>query len=100
MAEKLGIRELRVLGASQNVSDMATFALKELLRINGVDSTEIELLVEVTQTGDYSIPHTSSLVQHKGGLETDTYVFDISLGCSGYALALDTASVLMERNRM
>ena len=49
------------------------------------------MLLFMSQTGDYRIPATSTILQHKLGLSKNTACIDLSLGCSGYVYALSTA---------
>ncbi len=95
--KKLGISERRVLGENQAVSDIGADAVDRLLKESGTDASDIQLLIVVTQTGDYSLPHTSAIIQAKTGVSESAFVFDISLGCSGYVAALDVAVATMER---
>lgn len=56
---------------------------------------EIDILVFVSQTGDYIYPATSCILQHKLGLSTDCFVIDITIGCHGWVYGLATISSLL-----
>lgn len=94
---KLGITERRVLSEGESLSDLCAEAIEGLLKETEYSPSDIELLVVVTQTGDYSIPHTSAIVQAKTGISETAMVFDISLGCSGFVAGLDVAAGTMEK---
>lgn len=94
---KLGILSRHELSNSAQVSDMATAAVQALLTDTQIDADDVQFLALVTQTGDFSLPHTSAIVQEKAGLPETAFVFDISLGCSGFVMGLDIAIGAMER---
>jgi 3-oxoacyl-[acyl-carrier-protein] synthase-3 len=79
-----GIRERRIASLDQCSSDLCHAAAGRLLELTGWAAHEVDLLVLITQTGDYPIPATSILLQHRLGLPTKTICFDVNLGCSSY----------------
>lgn len=95
---KLGILSRHEIADHQNVSDMASEALKKVLLAGGISPRDLEVLVLVTQTPDQAIPHTSALVQAICGVSDTCLVFDVSLGCSGYVIGLDLIHAVMERH--
>ena len=60
---KLGIKERRALSPQSSLSEMASEPIKKLFRETSVHPDEVELLILVTQTGDFSIPHSSAVIQ-------------------------------------
>ena len=50
----------------------------------------------VTQTPDYTLPGSSSVLHKEMKLNTDCATFDISLGCSGYPYGLWVASMMVQ----
>ena len=95
--EKLGIRERRVLAGHLTLAEMASNAILELLRETSTAASDVELLILVSQTGDFAIPHSSAVIQKISGVSESALIFDISLGCSGYVIGLDVAIALMDR---
>lgn len=93
--DKLGISSRHIAREGEYVSDLATVATQTLLDKSGVDRTSISLLIVVTQTPDYCLPHVSALVQERTGLPTTIAAFDVSLGCSGYVYGLALAQGMM-----
>ncbi len=57
---------------------------------------DLDGLILVTQTPDYSSPSTAISLQHRLGLRTDTLCFDMRLGCSGFVYGLSVAYSLVE----
>jgi 3-oxoacyl-[acyl-carrier-protein] synthase III len=75
---------------------MAAEAGARLLKDANIAADEIGMLVVVTQTPDYCLPHVSAMVQNRLGLSQSTACFDIGLGCSGYIYGLATVTALMD----
>jgi len=87
----IGIEERRIAPSNVTASDLAYKAGKKLLEDNQIDPNSIDVLLFMSQTGDYRIPATSTILQHRLGLSKNTCCIDLSLGCSGYVFALSTA---------
>lgn len=94
---KLGIETRHILRNGESLSSLCVMAVRNLISDSNLDSSDIELLVLVSQTGDLAIPHMSAVLQAECGLPEDALVFDVSLGCSGYVAGIDIALALMER---
>lgn len=93
---KLGITHRHIAGPNEYVSDLATQAASKLLQGSGVSAEAVEILVVVTQTPDYCLPHVSALVHENIGLGNQVAAFDVSLGCSGYVYGLSIVQGMME----
>lgn len=89
--ENIGIVERRIAEPDVMASDLCFKAAQQLMRDNDIQPESIDVLLFMSQTGDYRIPATACLLQHRLGLPKETMCFDISLGCSGYLFALSTA---------
>lgn len=96
--DKLGVARRHIAAADEYVSDLATGAARRLLEETGTDPASIGLLIVVTQTPDYCLPHVSAIVQGRLGLPSTTLALDVNLGCSGYVYGLSTALALMAAN--
>jgi len=81
-------------------SDLCLKAAEKLIEELKWEKSEIECLVFVTQTPDYTLPATSATLQHKLGLPKDCFTLDISLGCSGWVYALSVISSLLSHGGM
>ena len=92
----VGIRYRRVAEAGVTASDLCYAAADKLLNELNWNREEVKVLVFVTQTPDYIIPNTSSLLQEKLGLPKSCLVFDINLGCSGYVYGLSVVASLLQ----
>ena len=87
----IGIREKRITDPETCASDLCFNAAQELLAALNVEKEKIDLLIFMTQDGDYKIPATAPSLQHRLGLPKTTASFDFNLSCSGYIYALSTA---------
>lgn len=90
-----GIYNLRIAALDTTTSDLAYHAAKQLMSDLNWKAEDIDVLVFVSQTPDYILPSTSSILQNRLGLSEGTLVFDISLGCSGWIYGLITITNLI-----
>ena len=63
---------------------LSAVAVEALFAANVELKSRTDLIVTVTQTPDYRIPHNSARLAHVLGLPNSVASFDLSLGCSGY----------------
>ncbi len=87
----IGIAERRIADEDVCASDLCFNAAVKLMQDNDIDPDSIDVLLFMSQTSDYRIPATSTILQHRLGLSKSTCCLDITLGCSGYVFALSTA---------
>ena len=77
-------------------ADLCQHAADHLLRGLDLKPADIDGLILVTQTPDFSSPSTAIGMQHRLGLRTDTVCFDVRLGCSGFVYGLSIAYSLVQ----
>ncbi len=77
-------------------SDLCLHSAQRLIEGLGLDPVDIDGVILVTQTPDYSSPSTAIRLQHQLGMRVDTACFDMRLGCSGFVYGLAMASSLVE----
>jgi 3-oxoacyl-[acyl-carrier-protein] synthase-3 len=87
----VGIKERRIVDKNICASDLCFHAAEKLLNELNIDRDSIDVLIFMSQTGDYKIPATAPILQNRLKLSKDTLCFDVSLACSGYVYALTTA---------
>lgn len=93
---KIGVKERRFLRHDQTGVDLVLAAAAQLKNEHpDFDPGRIKLLIVITQTPDYKLPHVSAILQNRLELANDTACFDVSLGCSGYVYGLSIAKGLM-----
>ncbi|TAN00553.1 MAG: ketoacyl-ACP synthase III [Chitinophagaceae bacterium] len=95
MINVIGIKERRIARADICASDLCFNAADKLLNDLQIDRSTIDVLLFMSQTGDYKIPATAPILQDKLGLSQKTICFDIGLACSGYVYALTTAAAYL-----
>ncbi len=95
-----GVFEKRVAEKNVCTSDLCYEAAQRLMQELSIDRSEIDILVFVSQTPDYKLPVTSTILQHKLGLPQSCLCFDIPLGCSGYVYGLGTIGSLMGSGKL
>ena len=93
---KVGAARRHILAEGETGTDLSARACRLLVECDGLRLADVELLVCVTQTPDYRIPHNSALLQQALGIPTACAAFDLSLGCSGYVYGLTVCKGFME----
>ena len=91
----VGIETRRYVNKNVCASDLCFFAAEKLLNDLQIDRNSIDVLIFMSQTGDYKIPATAPILQHRLGLSKNTLCFDVGLACSGYVYALTTISAYL-----
>jgi len=94
---RTGIKERRMIenGAT---SDMAVYAVQDLMKTSGLKADEIDCLIVATITPDMFFPATACLIQEKIGAK-NAWGFDLSAACSGFLFALQTGASFIESGR-
>jgi 3-oxoacyl-[acyl-carrier-protein] synthase-3 len=77
--------------ANLTTSDYCIKAAKELMTDLTWKSEDIDAIIFLTQTPDFILPKTSTIIQNKLNLREDVFVLDINDGCSGFIYGLITA---------
>jgi 3-oxoacyl-[acyl-carrier-protein] synthase-3 len=91
-----GIEKRRIAAKGVCASDLCERAAEKLIADLGWNKNEINVLVFVTQTPDYTTPATAIILQEKLSLSKNCLAFDINLGCSGYVYGLSVAAALLQ----
>lgn len=98
IVERTGVRERRLVAPGQTLSQLAETAGRDCLERAGVAATELDGIIIATITGDYVMPATANLVQHRLGA-TKAWGFDLLNACNGFVTALSTATAFIESGR-
>jgi 3-oxoacyl-[acyl-carrier-protein] synthase III len=88
--ERTGIRERRVAGPDEALSDLCLPAARQALEHAGVAAKDIDLLIVATVTPDMFFPSTGALLADRLGMP-DAAAYDLSAGCTGFMYALAQA---------
>ena len=96
----IGVSRHRIVPAEICTSDLCVAAAEKLIDALGWEKSEIDCIVFVTQTPDYHLPATSCVIQNKLGLPTSCFTLDVSLGCSGWVVGLQTIASILSAGSM
>jgi 3-oxoacyl-[acyl-carrier-protein] synthase III len=96
LIQMIGVETRHVAIPGQTTSDLCFQAAEQLLASLGWQRDEINLLVFVSQSRDYIIPSTSTILQDRLRLPKTCIAFDVNLGCSGYVYGLSVISSMMK----
>jgi 3-oxoacyl-[acyl-carrier-protein] synthase-3 len=91
-----GIEERRIASAEMCTSDLCFEAASKIIDSLNWNKEDINILVFVSQTGDYILPNTATILQSRLGLSNACIAFDVTLGCSGYVYGLSVISSMMK----
>lgn len=94
-----GVIEKRVASKEITTSDMCEVSANALLNRLNWNRDSVDVLIFVSQSPDYFLPATSTILQHKLGLKKEVIAFDINLGCSGYIYGLQVISSLLSNGQ-
>ncbi len=99
ITSRVGIKERRILKEpNTGTSFMAAKAIEDLFAKTGTKPEEIDLVLCATTTPDHIFPSCSSMAAEKAGIK-NALAFDLQAACSGFIVALTTASSFIESGR-
>lgn len=93
--KKTGVFKRHIAARDQTATDMAVLAAEKLLS-NNVAKDQIDFIILVTQSPDYTLPTSACMVQDRLGIKKECAAFDINLGCSGFIYGLAVGGSLIE----
>ncbi len=99
--QRTGIMERRIAAPNETTAEMSLRAAQDALRMAGISSEDIDLIIVATSTPDQEFPATACILQDALGA-THAGAFDLSAGCSGfvYALAMAGAAISAGTTRL
>lgn len=89
--QAIGINQRRYAEAEVCSSDLCYQAALKLFEDNSIDPASIDALIFISQTADYKVPPTSTILQHRLGISQSCLAFDVNMACSGYVYGLSIA---------
>jgi 3-oxoacyl-[acyl-carrier-protein] synthase-3 len=93
----MGYDKHRLVESGVCSSDLAIHGLQHLIDKKNIDRNSIDALIVVTQTPDYLMPPTSSVIQGTLDLKEDMLCLDINQGCAGFIIGLIQAFSLLDQ---
>ena len=94
----MGYDKHRVFEDNVCTSDVCVYGLEYLFDKNLLKKDDIDALLLLTQSPDYLMPPTSSVIQGRLGLKQDMLCMDIMQGCASFEVGLITAFSLLEQD--
>jgi len=88
--DRTGIRERRIAGPEQALSDLCLPAALEALAGAGLDGSQIDLIIVATVTPDMAFPSTGAILADRLGASSAA-AYDLSAGCTGFMYAVAQA---------
>jgi len=95
---RTGIRERRMSGPDEALSDFAIPAAERALEMAGVEGSEVDLVICATISSDRVFPATSCLIQNHIGAK-DAPAFDLSAACTGFLYGIGMGTQFIEAGR-
>ncbi|MDR2085180.1 MAG: ketoacyl-ACP synthase III [Bacteroidales bacterium] len=96
----MGYNKHRIVDEDTSVSDLCVYGLRHLLDHNLLKKEDIDALILVTQSPDYFMPATSSVIHGELELGRDVFCMDINQGCAGYIVGLIQSFMLLEQEQI
>jgi 3-oxoacyl-[acyl-carrier-protein] synthase-3 len=90
IVERTGIRERRIAGDEEALSDICLPAARRALEMAGVDPASVDLVIVATVTPDMAFPSSSALIADALGMP-GAAAYDLSAGCTGFVYAIAQA---------
>ena len=87
---RTGIRERRIAGDDEYMSQFAARAAEAALSSAGIPAADLDLILCATVTPDMPIPATACILQDRLGVK-GCAAFDLAAGCSGFIYGLSVA---------
>lgn len=90
ITSRTGIKERRILGDSERLTDHSTAAAREALQNAGIDATQVEMLIVASYTPERLAPSISCKTSENLGIPT-VPAMDLNAACTGFIYALSVA---------
>ncbi|KAA8784965.1 3-oxoacyl-[acyl-carrier-protein] synthase-3 [Paenibacillus sp. 4624] len=94
IVQRTGMRERRIAGEHEFVSDLATKAVEDMVRRYEVNITDVDMILFATSTPEYAFPSSASRVQANLGIP-HTGVLDLNAACAGFTYGMQLADSLV-----
>ena len=95
LKKTIGLHRRRVVDEQTTASDLCEQAARRLIEQSAVEPSQIDTVICVTQTPDYSQPCNAAVLHGRLGLSKHCAALDVNLGCSGYVYGLWLAHTMI-----
>ena len=100
LIKTVGVETKRVVSKGTSTSDLCYVAAEKLIGELSWNKSEIDVLIFISQSKDYLIPHNSAILQDRLGLSTNCMAFDIGLGCSSFVYGLSVINSMLSAGHL
>lgn len=97
LKEVMGYDKHRLVEGPVCVSDLAVCGMEYLFEKGLLGRDDFDALFVVTQSPDYIMPPTSSVIQGRLGLKHDLFCMDINQGCAGFLIGIIQGFLLLDQ---
>jgi 3-oxoacyl-[acyl-carrier-protein] synthase-3 len=94
--EATGVEERRIADENICISDLCYHTDEKLISELNWNKEDIEILVFISQTADFILPNTSTILQDRLGIYQNCIAFDVPLGCSEYVFGMSIIAGIMK----
>jgi 3-oxoacyl-[acyl-carrier-protein] synthase-3 len=91
IVERSGIRERRIAAPHESSGTMGAEAARRALASAELEPDDIDIVIAGTCTPDGMFPATATRIQHELGISAAA-AFDVNAACTGFLVAISTAS--------
>ncbi len=95
LKKTIGLHRRRVVDGQTTAADLCEQAARRLFEQSSVEPSQIDTVICVTQTPDYSQPCNAAVLHGRLGLSKHCAALDVNLGCSGYVYGLWLAHTMI-----
>ena len=95
VCNSIGVNSRYQVKEEVTTSDLCLAAAKHLIEKLKWEINSIDGIILLTQTPDFQLPASAFKIHKLLGLKTESFAFDVNLGCSAYPYGLWLASSLM-----
>jgi len=94
IVSRSGIRERRISGVGEAVTDLALPAAQAALEMAGLSALDLDKIIVATVTPDRMLPSASCTMQERLGA-THAAAFDLNAACSGFVYGMGVGASLI-----
>jgi len=95
LKKTIGLSKRRVVDDQTTAADLCEQAALHLIAESGLPLKQVDAVICVTQTPDYSQPCNAAVLHGRLGLSKNCAALDVNLGCSGYVYGLWLAHTMI-----
>lgn len=92
----MGFKQHSIVRETTSTSDLCLVGIKYLIDNNFIKKDEIGGIVVACTYPDYFIPPVSTIIHGELGFSEDVFCIDLSQGCVGFLMALNSGFMLLE----